>query len=246
MKVLYVLLCLAGLLTAISAYADDCEPKSSLHQFSQTRLDPDFRGAIASCLIKNYLSNAAVAQTMLNSIVSDSEHTFVKEDILETLAQVSFRKSVKVEHTLGSELSKEEAQAVDRTLASAKGILDVTKSVHSMNEVLPVTKFEGDFVVALSNTVNDDKADIMLRIASVQALSNMAHTMVDSGVYDEKVLYTIYDTLLKTSSKDDSASYYSGASSAFKKIQSLFQHYAVNINKYNKAGRQLSSVPAKN
>lgn len=236
---LLVLLCV----TNVDALAEDCKLDDSLKQFSQTNLDPDYRGLLASCLIKNYLSNSRVSKTMLKSLTNNKEHVFIKEDILEALSLVSFRKNIKVEQALAPEISKQEAHAMDRTLASAKNILDVTKTVKSMNEVIPVTKYEEAFVATLASYITNDETNVLLRIGAVKALNHITENMIDSGIYEEKLLYTVYDAFRKTAAKNDNSSYYSGASGAYHKLETLFQRYAVNMSKFGlRTGRQISSL----
>lgn len=223
--------------------SDECEIHKTLKQFSNRSVDAELRAQWASCLTKNHLSSARVAQEILKTLLNDEEHLFVKEDILGALSQISFRKSVKVEHVLTQEMSKEEVHAVDRTLASAKTLLDVTKAVKSMDDMAPLTNYESDFIAALANILTNDKNDVELRMGAVQALSNISQSMMDSGVYDEKLLLTVYDVFRRTSLQDDAGSYYSGAHNAYRRLQGIFQKYAFAPHKWAaKPGRQISST----
>ncbi len=240
---LTIIIFASGFVASDARAADECESTKTLKQLSNKKAGPDLRSQWATCLVKNHLSNARVSQEILKILMNEEEHLFVKEDILGALSQISFRKSVKMDQQITKEITKEEAHAVDRTVASAKNILDVTNAVKTMNDMVPLTTYENDYVAALSNILTNDRAEVELRIGAVQALSNIVQSMIDSGMYDEKLLLTVYDVFHRTSLQDDAGSYYSGAQTAYHKLQNLFQKYAFNPNKYGaKQGRQISSI----
>lgn len=220
MLLLRICLILAFLSATASALAaEECRPfEASLRGLKDKKLDPEQRGRHAFCLARNHIERTEAAQALLSVVRDSSEDTLLREDVIQAFAEAPLRKRVKLEGKLAPEIGKQEKTAVERTVASAGDLLALTQAVKSMDEIVPATRFEGDFVRALVEISLDEKNHVLLRTHAIEALERVARIAVESGVYDAKSLRLTHDTL-KTLAYADDSGYYNGALFAYARVE---------------------------
>jgi hypothetical protein len=226
-----------------AAAADKCRasPEFSLQELKSPAADPDLRSADGQCLARFYLEKPEVAETLLKIIRNPREDLLLREDLIQAFAEAPLRKKVKVEGALAPKLNQQESEAVSRTLASAQGILAVTQAVKSMDETVPVTRFEGDFFRLFSEIAMDDRNHVILRETAVSALEKVSAKAVKSGVYDDRSIRLAQESLRAVAERGDNGSYYSGAADAYERLASAgLPHFAEP-----QGGRMLSSISQK-
>lgn len=208
--------------------------------------DDDKRSEAAACLVRSGAwGSPEVSALLLQVLKNPSEHVFVKEDLVESLSEVSWRKTVHVHAPLApSDIKKEDKEALGRTVASAKTLVDIAQAVTEMDDVVPVSKQEGEFLKTIAELSLSTESHIMLRQAATQSLAKITESIAESGVYDEKNLRIALDAIRFGAAQDDNASYYSGARFALEQIRDGKAAVIAGISK-NRSGRQISSVPAK-
>lgn len=234
--------CFLLFVAVLPAHAEECRSlDSSLRVLKDKSADPELRAKHGSCLFRFHSDRTDAAQALLRIIRDPNEDTLLREDLVAAFAESPLRKRVKVEGNLGPELGKVEKTAVERTVASAGDILALTQAVKSMDEIVPTSRFEGEFVRALVEVAFDAKNHVLLRAVAVESLERVARASAESGVYDLKTLRLAHDTL-RTIANLDEDGYYSGAKLAFNRIEKD----AVIMAALNRAsGRMLSSQGAK-
>jgi hypothetical protein len=114
-------------------------------------------------------------------------------------------------------MGKVEKTAVERTLASAGGLLALTQAVKSMDEIVPSSRYEAEFVRALVDVALADASHVILKTTAVEALERVTRVATESGVYDLKSVRLAHDTL-QTMSYLDESGYYSGAALAYERL----------------------------
>lgn len=199
--------------------------------------DPEGRAFHASCLARYHLHRSDASQALLRVIRDKSDDVLLREEVIEAFMEAPLRKRVKVEESLAPEIGKVERTAVERTIASAGDLLAFTQQVKSMDEIVAATRYEGEFVRALADTAMDEENHILLRAVAVEALERIARVSVESGVYDAKSLRLTHETLKALASLEEDESYYSGAASAFVRLEGDARFVAVSQT----GGRALSS-----
>lgn len=204
-----LLLCLAA---GQARAAGDCRGSSAeLERTVQASRDPDARSRAGTCLVRYHLGRERVAQLVLGILRDSREDLLLREDLVEALGDAPLRKKVRVDGTLGPSLGEQDKVAVERTLASANQLLELTQAVKSMEETMPVTSYESELVRALSEIALDDGSHVLLKELAVSSLEKISKRIVDSGIYDEKVLRLSRETLRTVATREDNGSYYSGA-----------------------------------
>ena len=148
---------------------------------------------------------------------------------------------MKLEGKLAPEMGQQEKDAVDRALSGAGSLLAAAQAVKTMEETVPVSRFEPDFFRALSDIALDDSSHVLLRAAAVNALERLSERVFSSGVYDEKSVHLVRDTLHTVAARDDLASFYTNAGQAYNRLAVAgLPGYARDFAVSN--GRMLSSV----
>lgn len=230
------------LLISTSAQASECRHawEHSLEKLRKSS-DPDQRSREGQCLLRYHLNRPAVTQVALKIIRDSKEDVLLREDLIEAFAKSTLRKQIKVEGTLSPELDKQDQDAVDRTVASAQDLIALTQAVKSMNEVVAVTRHEQEFIRAISELALDDTNPVLLRAVAVSALEQASKKIFESGLYDERGLRQVQETLNTIANRDDNGGYYAGAALAYGRLAGLGLPTFVSPN----AGRVIASEKAK-
>jgi hypothetical protein len=184
----------------------------------QSGQDPDARSKAGICLVQSQLDRQEVAKAVLRIMRDSSEDLLLREDLIAAFGESTLRRQIQVDGNLSPELGAQDKAAVERTLASAHGLLAVTRAVKSMQETVPVCALESDFFHALSEIAMDDSSHVLLRASAVEAMEKASKRVAESGVYDEKQLRLVQETLKVVASREDNASYYSGAALAYNRL----------------------------
>jgi hypothetical protein len=236
----------ASLLLAANAFAGETCAPNALQILKSQKSDAELRSSAGACLVTSSLGKSEVAHVVLNIIRNGQEDLFLREDLIEALSNAPLRHTVQVHGDLAPQLGKEDKENLDRTLASrsASSLMAVAQAVKSMDEILPVTRLEGEFFHALSEIAQEDSNHIVLREAAVGALEKMSMRVVSSGVYEEKALRLSQETLRIISSRDDFASYYSGAGGAYDRLATAKIPGYMVASKQPVSNRVISSIPA--
>lgn len=236
-------LTILAILLPLGAQAEGPCSVSAISTLKNAKALPELRAEAASCLIPTSLREAEVAKAVLQIIRDPNEDLFLREDLVEYLGQNSFRRTTRVEGTLGKTLNTQEKEAVDRTLASANNLLAVAQAVKGMDEVSPVTKFENEIFRALSEIAQDENNHVLLRAEAVKALEKISQSVVASGLYDEKTIRMAQETLRVIALRSDDRSYHSGAVLAYNRMVNagLPGYQALNAT----ADRTIASTPEK-
>jgi hypothetical protein len=210
----------ASLLLAPAAFGAENCAADALPTLKNQKAAIDLRTQAGICLVKTSLGKPEVAQTVLKIIRSGQEDLFLREDLIEALGAAPLRRTEHLKGGLAPEIGKEEKENLDRTLASrsASSLKAVAQAVKSMDEILPVTKFEREFFRVLGEIARDENNHVLLRATAVGALEKMSMRVVESGVYEEKMVHLSQETLRQLAAHDDSASYYSGAIMAYERL----------------------------
>lgn len=242
------LLLLASFLVFPSAFAaDDCGT-NALQNLKNTKAAGDIRTQAGVCLIAHSLGSPDVARTVLHIIRDGKDDLFLREDLIEALSNTPLRHTIQVTEKLGPQIGKEEKENLDRTLASrsASSLMAVAQAVKSMDELVPITRLEGEFFRALNEIAQDDANHVVLRETAVSALEKISQRVVKSGLYEEKTVRSTQETLRVIASRDDISSYYSGAGNAYQRLASAGIPGYMIASKPTviaPSGRMLSSVP---
>jgi hypothetical protein len=219
-----------------------CSVKESLAVLANPDKEYDLRSRAGTCLLRQHLDLPDVNRVVLSVLRDPSEDTLLREDLIEAFADANLRHKVKLEGRLAPEMGQVEKDAVDRALAGAGPILAAARAVKTIEEVVPSSKFEPDFFRVLSDIALDDSSHVLLRAAAVSALEKASVKVFHSGVYDEKSVRLVRETLRAVAARDDDASYFTNAGSAY-------NHLAVaGLPGYTRepfasaGGRMLSSI----
>jgi hypothetical protein len=224
--------------------ADGSCPASSLATLKNTKADADKRSELGTCLIAGSLGQAEVARAVLHVIRDPHDDLFLREDLIEAFASAPIRKTIEVEGNLAPVVSNEERAALDRTVASAKGLLAVTQAVKSMKETVVTTKFEGEFFRAFSEIAQDEGSHVLLRATAVAALEKLSRRAVESDVYDEKTIRISQETLRVVANRDDNADYFTGANLAYRRMaDDGLPGYVAIVRAEPVPARAIASVP---
>lgn len=241
----YLIFGLLFLAPTLAYSADSCPANQALPKLKNRSLDSDLRAQAGICLVQNHLGQSEVARSVLRIISDAKEDLFLREDLIEALGSASIRKTVSVEGNLAPKLGAEEKAALDRTIASASNLLAVTESVKSMDETMPVTRFENEFFRALIDIAQADVNHVLLRATAVKALEKLSQRAVESGVYEPRTLQLMQEAMRTLAVRDDNGSFYSGAASTYERLASAnlpgFSPLAVDARP---PARNLSSVRA--
>ncbi len=214
----------------------------SLKILRSTQSDPDERIEEAKCLLKHHISKSEVAQAGLKIIKDPKEDLFLREDLVQAFGEATLRKNEKVEEALAPEVNDQDREALGRTVASAQDILAITSAVKSMNEVIPTTRWEGEYFRVLHSIVLDDGNHIVFRATAVQALEAASKRVVDSGLYDDRLLRQSYETLKTVAARNDIANSNLAVDSTMERLASAgLPYFKSQEEKYSTPGRMLSS-----
>lgn len=220
----------------------DCrDVKKALTLLGNPDKEYDLRSRAGTCLTRFHLDQAEVNRVVLSILRDPSEDTLLREDLIEAFADSSLRHKVKIEGKLAPALGKQEREAVDRALAGVGSILEAASAVKTIEEVVPSTRFEPDFFRVLSDIALDDSSHVLLRATAVSALEKASVKTYDSGVYDDKTVRLVRETLRTVAAREDDASYFTNAGAAY-------NHLAVaGLPGYTRepalaTGRMLSSI----
>lgn len=226
-----------GILAVSAPAATDACADRALEQLQNRRADSDLRAELAQCLSRRELARPEVALALLKILKDKSEDVLLREDIASALAATQWRRKVKVEAALAPQLDAQDRKAVDHTVSGANDLLAVASAVNSMDEIVPVTKFEGEFLRAFGELAEGQETPVLLRVAAVAALEKTTTQLVESGVYEERNLRVAQNTLREIVDRDEDDSYFTGAAAAYGRLASagvpLFA-----------PGRALASTPA--
>jgi len=157
--------------------------------------DAEARSEAAQCLVRAHMGEPSVEKVLLRALKDPQEDPFLKEDILTGLAAISWRKEIVVEGNLGPTIDDEHRKAIGRTVAGAENLLAVTLAVKSMNETLSTVALESEFYRTLSDLALDEQNHVVTRMHAVQALEQIALKANGSGLYQERNLKTVRETL---------------------------------------------------
>ncbi|MGZ3649534.1 MAG: hypothetical protein ACXWSC_00255, partial [Bdellovibrionota bacterium] len=165
----------------------------------------------------------------------------LKEDLIEAFADSPLRHRVKLEGKLAPEMGQAEKDAVDRALSGFGTLMAAAQAVKTMEETVPVSRFEPDFFRVLSDIALDDASHVLLRASAVSALERVSEKVFTSGVYDEKLVRLVRETLKTVAARDDLASSFTNAGSAYNHLAvaglpGYTREFAVST------GRMISSV----
>lgn len=178
--------------------------------------DPDHRVAAGVCLVRYQLDEPEVAKAVLRILRDPSEDILLREDLIDAFAESPLRKTVRIEAPRAApKLGRQEEEALERTMGGAQGLVAVTQAMGSMEEVAPVTAYEGEFFRVLNDIARDEGSHVLLRERAVNALAKIATKVVESGVYEEKTIRLTRETLRDVSSREDEASYFTRAGAAY-------------------------------
>jgi hypothetical protein len=222
-KAIFSILLVSSLLTAPKATAQPggkaCRmPAEAALKALESAREPDERSAAGICLVRAHLDRPEVAKSILKIIRDPSEDLLLREDLIAAFGETVLRKQVRVEGNLSPELGAQDKAAVERTVASANGLLALTRAVKSMQETVPVCGLEREFFRTLSEIAMDDGSHVLLRATAVEAMERASKRVAESGVYDEKELRLVQETLRTVAAREDNASYYSGAALAYNRL----------------------------
>ena len=199
------------------------------------------RSSAGICLLRYPLDLADVNRVALSILRDPSEDTLLREYLIEGFADANLRRRHRIEGRLAPALGKQERDAVDRTLAGVGSILEAAQAVKTIEEVVPSSRFEADFFRALSDIALDPSNHVILRATAVSALEKASVKIYTSGVFDEKTVSLVRDTLHVVATRDDDASYFTNAGPAYNRLAVAglpgFSHES-SLG----AGRMLSSI----
>ncbi len=215
--------------------------ENSLRIFRNTNSDADARLEHGKCLVKFQLQRSDVAQAALKILKDPREDLFLREDIVQAFGEANLRRSEKVEESMAPEVNEQEKELLGRTVSSAQDILALTQAVKSMNEVVPTTRYEGEFFKTIQGIALDDGNHVLFRSAAVQSLENASKKIVDSGLYEERLIRLSYETLRTVAARDDIANQSLEASPALERLASAGLPYFKNDARDAVPGRVLSS-----
>ena len=221
--------------------------KAALAILGNPDKDYDLRTNAGSCLVRTRLDQAEVNRVVLSILRDPSEDTLLREDLIAAFADANLRRKVHVEGRLAPALGKEERDAVDRALSGVGSLLAAAEAVKSIEETVPSCRFEPDYFRVFSDIALDESSHVLLRAAAVNALETVATKVYDSGSFDEKLLGLARETLRTVAGREDDASYFTNAGSAY-------NHLAVaGLPGFSRepllsagGGRMLSSVKSSN
>jgi hypothetical protein len=215
--------------------------KDALSTLGNPDKEYEARSASGACLVQHHLDQPDVNRVVLSILRDPSEDTLLREDLIESFADANLRHKVRVEGKLAPALGKEEREAVDRALSGVGSLLAAASAVKTIEEVVPASRFEPDFFRALSDIALDDSSHVLLRATAVDALEKISVKVFNSGVYDEKSVRLVRETLHAMAAREDDASFFTNAGAAY-------NHLAVaGLPGYTRdtalsGGRMLSSV----
>jgi hypothetical protein len=215
--------------------------ENSLQILRNSTSDADARLEHGKCLVRFHLQRADVAQAALRVLKDPQEDLFLREDIVQAFGEANLRRSEKVEESLAPEVNEQEKELLGRTVSSAQDILALTQAVKSMNEVVPTTRFEGEFFKTIQGIALDDTNHVLFRSTAVQALESAAKKIVDSGLYEDRLIRLSYETLRTVAARDDIANMSLEASPALERLASAGLPYFKNEARNLPPGRVLSS-----
>lgn len=174
--------------------------------------DAEARSEAAQCLVRSHMGEVSVEKVLLRALKDPQEDLFLKEDILSGLAAISWRKQIVVEGNLGPTINEEQRQAIGRTVAGAESLLAVTQAVKRMNETLSTVALETEFYRTLSDLALDEKNHVVTRMHAVQALEQIALKANASGLYQDRNLKTVRETLQLLQIREENVSAQMGVS----------------------------------
>ncbi len=224
---------------AVYAGREDCrELGGALHALQDSR-DPEIRSKAGVCLVRNHIGSAPVARAALRIVRDEGEDLLLREDLINAFADATLRRKVRVEQKLlDEERAPEERDALDRHLGSVGNILAAAEAVKGMDETVPVTQFEADFFRVISDIALNENNHVLLRATAVGALERLSLRVVGSGIYHEKSVRLARETLRTLANREDDASYFTQAGSAYARLAGTgLPGYA-----REQAGRMISSV----
>lgn len=234
----------AILLISPAARAGDCPAvKPALALLGNPDKEYDLRAKAGTCLVRSHLDQAEVNRVVLSILRDPSEDMLLREDLINAFADSTLRRTVRVEGALAPAMGQQERDAVDRALSGAGSLLAAAQAVKSMEETVPVSRFEPDFFRALSDIALDDSGHVLLRATAVNALERASVKVFDSGVYDEKTVRLVRETLHAVAERDDDASYFTNAGSTYNRLAVAgLPGYTRDFAAPLGTGRMLSSV----
>lgn len=237
------LLFLLSFFLAAPAEAADCRDSwdASLQLLKKSSTDSDLRSREAKCLLRFHLDKPEVTSAALKILKDGKEDVLLREDLMEAFASSPLRKSIKVEGTQAPELDKQDQLALDRTVASAQNLVNLTQAMKTMNEVVYVTRHEQEFFRAMSELALDDTNPVILRETAVSSLEAASKKVYESGLFDERGIRQVQEALNTVANRDDTSSYYTGAAKAYGRLASSGLPSYVSA----KPGRALASDKSK-
>lgn len=221
MRKLAVLVFSLSMPSAFGASPGDCRGAGdAMLELSQGK-NPESRTRVGVCLVRFQIDKAEVAKQVLRVLRDPSEDILLKEDLIEAFADTPLRRKVRIEMPRAApKLGRQEKDALDRTMAGADSLVAVTQAMASMEDIAPVTAYEGEFFRVLNDLASDDSSHVLLRATAVAALEKIAARVADSGVYDEKTLRQTRDTLRSVAARGDEASNLTDAGQAYGRLVS--------------------------
>lgn len=220
-------------ITSSIAQAEDC--KNSLQTFKNKKLEAEQRSQAGICLVQKQLERSDVSLVVLRAIKDPTEDLLLREDLIEAFSKANLRKKIKVDGQLGPKDMGEQEKAAAGAVGNANQLLEIASAVKSMDEIVPTTRYEAEFFKALSEIALEESNHVLLRAAAVDAMARASRVVVDSGLYDEKLVRLTKETVRTVAMRDDVNSYYSGANLAYQAVQSITP---------NSDGRKISSQAA--
>jgi hypothetical protein len=219
----FALLCLINIVTLSAHFADASEEckislPGSVAILKDSKIDPDLRSIHGNCLMRHYLTRTDVATLLLKVIRDPSEDILLREDLIEAFGQVNQRKRIKIESNLGVKVSQQDKDAIDKTISNATPLIALTQAVKSMEEMVPATKLENDFLRTFSEIAHNEANHVQLRTVAVSALNNIVSSLIASGIYDDKMVKAYLDQVQAIAAKKDNATYFIGAQLAFRNL----------------------------
>jgi len=219
--------------------ADCRQVPKAVEEISATDKDPELRSRVGTCLIRNHLDQAEVSRAALRILRDPAEDLLLKEDLIDAFADAPLRKKVKVESHLAPKLGQMDKVAVERALSGAGSLLAAAQAVESMDDIEATCRYEADFVRTISDLALDSTSHVLLRASGVRALEKISAKTYQSGVFDEKLVRLMRDTLRTVSARDDLASESLNAGVAYNHLAVAgLPGYAAPAS----SGRMLSSV----
>lgn len=179
----------------------------SIQKLKSLNTDPDLRLDLGACLVRYQIHRSDVAQAALKILKDPSEDILLKEDLVEAFGQAELRRNEKVEESMAPEVNEQEKELLGRTVSSAQDILALTQAVKSMNEVVPVTRYESEFFRTLQSITLDDGNPVLLRAQAVQSLENASKKIVASGLFEERLIRQSYEAMRTVAGRDDVANW---------------------------------------